>query len=314
MSRYPLRSEFRPLEHFHPPVSRPLLPAVNCVIRLTQRAGAVPQGMGRAGAHIPVSSGTIPAEIVRAASGRGRPALVYYHGGGFIMEAAAYHYRLVRRYARESGCVAVMPRYRLAPQHPYPVPVEDALAAYLWVRAHAGQLGVDPDRIAVGGDSAGGTLAAAVCLLARDRGLPMPCFQLLVYPATDSRMLTLSMARYADTPMWDADANRRAWALYIPDEARHTEPYAAPLCAASLAGLPPAYLETARYDCLHDEGVSYARALENAGVPVTLVETEGTMHGFDIFERSPYVQKIVAGRTDALRAAFAQPQQEAQPE
>lgn len=226
--------------------------------------------------------------------------LVYHHGGGFATKAAPYHFQIARDYALGAGCKVVMSDYRLAPKHPYPAAAEDAFAVYSYA---AGLPDVDSSRLAMGGDSAGGNLAAACCLMARDRGLAQPCFQLLIYPVTDRRMDYESMRLFNDTPMWNAPLNRRMWKWYLPEGAEHVE-YASPIEAESLEKLPPAYVETAQFDCLRDEGAAYAQALMQAGVPVELNQTLGTVHGYDILRKGSLVQGNIHRRIQALKRAF----------
>ena len=228
--------------------------------------------------------------------------LVYYHGGGFFFEGAGYHYRLAKRYALECACRVVFVQYRLAPKHPHPTPAEDCYAALQWTYENASRLRVDPARIAVGGDSAGGTLAAAVCQMARDRSVALPLCQLLVYPVTDRRMQYDSCRRYPNTPMWNAKLSRLMWQGYVLDASVPDLAYASPMEAERFDRLPTAYVETAEFDCLHDEGVAYADALEAAGVSVTRNETRGTMHGFDIVQGAATTECAIRARIAFLSA------------
>lgn len=232
------------------------------------------------------------------------PCLVYYHGGGFFFEGADYHYKLAKEYALKVPCKVVFVQYRLAPKYPYPTPVEDSYAALRWTFENAGKLNVVKDKIAVGGDSAGGTLAAAVCQLARDRGAEKPCFQLLVYPATDRRMETESNLKYTDTPMWNSSLSRKMWPAYLKNTNIPDIAYASPMEAESLDNLPQAYVETAEFDCLHDEGIAYAEALRGAGISVEINETKGTMHGFDIIEKSQITKTAIADRIRYMQERF----------
>ena len=225
--------------------------------------------------------------------------LVYFHGGGFLFPAAGYHYRLAVRYAKETPCKVVFVQYRLTPKYPFPVPAEDCYAGFCWAKDN-----LKCSSIAVGGDSAGGALAAAVAQMARDRlGICLK-FQLLVYPATDRTMDTESNRRFTDTPMWNSKLSEKMWPVYLTDPATPDIAYASPMEAKSFTGLPPAYVETAEFDCLRDEGIAYAEALRAAGVPVQINETCGTMHGFDIVLNAPITQAAVAERIAYMKARF----------
>ena len=197
-----------------------------------------------------------------------RPMIVHFHGGGWMVGDLDTNDSACRILAAHSGTAVLSPTYRLAPEHPFPAAVEDAQAAYLSARAIAGELGADPDRIAVGGDSAGGNLAAGICLAMRDTGGPAPAMQLLIYPATEAIDPRPSRAKFADGFMLtqlDIDQCERA---YLPDKEMGYDPFASILRAADLSGLPPAYVATAGFDPLRDEGEEYAARMGAAGVPV----------------------------------------------
>ena len=216
------------------------------------------------------------------------PCLMYFHGGGFVLEAAGYHYSNAMRYAKEVGCKVVFPLYRLAPQHPHPVFFEDCYASLCWAYDHAGELGIDVDRIGIGGDSAGSTLAVGVCLMARQRNHPVKFrFQMLPYPFLDARNESQSAKRFTDTPMWNSSLSHRIAPMTKVDRNSPNYIWYSPVEAESFDGLPPAYIETAEFDCLHDDGILYASLLGQAGIEVTLNETKGTMHGFDIATKAP---------------------------
>lgn len=232
------------------------------------------------------------------------PCLVYFHGGGFCMRDQTYIHRYAARYAQGAECAVVFVHYRTSDLAPFPIPFEDCYAALRWVWDNAPRLQLDRARIAVGGDSAGGALAAACALRARDEGGPKLCFQLLVYPVTDCRMETDSMKRYTDSPMWNARLNRKMWALYLRDGDHGTPQYAAPMLAEDFSNLPPVYVEVEEFDCLHDEGIAYAKALEAAGGAVQLEDVKGTFHGFDFFAGKTISNAMAEKRTQALRNAF----------
>lgn len=233
------------------------------------------------------------------------PCLVYFHGGGFYLGDAGYIHRYAAQYAGGAQCAVVFVHYRTSDAVPFPAPFQDCYAALRWAWENAQKLNLDRTRFAVGGDSAGGALAAACALQARDEEGPHLCFQLLVYPVTDSRMETASMRRYTDSPMWNARLNRNMWELYLRDGDNGHPEYAAPMLAHNFSGLPPAYVEVEEFDCLHDEGMAYAQALENAGVDVQLEDVPGTFHGFDFFTDKEIAQTMVQKRIQALQRAFS---------
>lgn len=212
------------------------------------------------------------------------PAIVYFHGGGFVIGSLASHDGVCRFLAAESRALVVSVDYRLAPEHPWPAAPDDAFAAYRWVREHAAELGVDAARISVAGDSAGGNLAAVVCRDAKLAGVPLPKAQALVYPATDLRRTMASHRTFAEGFLLTAREIQWFMDRYVPrggDDLDH--PRASPLSAEDLAGLPPALVVTAGFDPLRDEGRAYADRLEAAGVAVTYRCHRGLIHGFVSF-------------------------------
>ncbi len=224
------------------------------------------------------------------------PCLLDYHGGAFIYGSARMDHPANLGIAAALGIVVVSVDYRLAPEHPFPAGVDDCYAALLWAHANAAELGIDPQRIAVSGGSAGGALAAAVALMARDRGGPAICLQVLQIPVADERLTTWSSRMFRDTHLFNRPAAERMWELYLGTgyEGRETSPYAAPARAADLAGLPPAYVQTAELDPLRDEGIEYAQRLLQSGVPVELHCYPGTFHGSGIATEAVVSQR--AGR------------------
>ena len=216
----------------------------------------------------------------KAPAGAPRPGVFEIHGGGFLMGDIAMMDPWCQRVAAEIDAVVVSVEYRLAPEHPFPAGVEDCYAALVWTATEAKRLGIDPDRIAIAGQSAGGGLAAATALLARDRGGPNLCFQLLEIPELDDRLDTPSMLAFTDTPLWNRPNAVWSWKHYLgPDHEGEVSPYAAPARAQNLAGLPPAYISTMEFDPLRDEGILYGLRLLQAGVSVELHSYPGTFHG-----------------------------------
>lgn len=234
------------------------------------------------------------------------PVLVYFHGGGFLAGSIESHDGTVRELAHRAGCVAVSVGYRLAPEHPYPAPFDDCIAALGWVGANAGEIGGDATRLAIGGDSAGANLCAAVALANRDRGGPPLACQLLVYPVVTPACATESMTTNGTGYMLTADSMRWMWAAYLAGAGRHDDPYVAPIAAASFAGLPPAVIITAEFDPLRDEGEAFARALAAGGVPTTVSRYGGQIHGFfSMYALAPQSFVATEQAARALRRAFA---------
>jgi len=255
---------------------------------------------------IPGPAGDIPVRIHWPAGAGPFPALVFFHGGGWVVGDLDTHDVTCRSLTNQAGCVTVSVDYRLAPEHKFPAAVEDAYAATRWVADHAAELGVDPRRVAVGGASAGGNLATVVGLIVIERGGPRLAFQLLIYPVTDAALDTPSARAITsdDYPLSRADMEW-FWRQYLRDDADRANPYASPARAKSLAGLPPALVITAEIDPLCDEGERYAAALQRAGVPARFTRYEGVTHGFVGMEAVlDNGRAAVAESAQALRAAF----------
>ena len=208
------------------------------------------------------------------------PVLVWYHGGGFVIGDLDSHDSACRALANQAECLVVAVDYRLAPEHKFPGAVEDCEAALHWVAAHATELGGDPGRIAVGGDSAGGNLAAVVALLAREKGGPKLCFQLLIYPCVAPEPETPSHHQFAEGYLLTRKTITWFFKQYLRSSKDTRDPRYAPLEEKDLSLLPPALVIVAGFDPLRDEGVDYAKALIDAGNQVTLSNYEGMIHGF----------------------------------
>ena len=217
----------------------------------------------------------VPVRLYRPPHARG--AVVWLHGGGFVMGDLDTEHPWASRLAASSGAVVISVGYRLAPENPHPAALDDAFAVLEWAAAHAVALGVDPERIAVGGHSAGGGLAAALALRARDEEGPRVCFQLLNQPGLDDRQDTWSVRNFTDTPWMNTRRISQIWDHYLGG--RPATPYAAPARATDLSGLPPAYIATAEFCPNRDEDLDYAVRLLRAGVSVELHQWPGTFHG-----------------------------------
>lgn len=230
--------------------------------------------------QIPGPAGDVTVRIYRPETSGDLPVLVYFHGGGWVIGSIETHDATCRELARDAGCAVVSVEYRLAPEHRYPAAAEDCYSATRYVAEQAASLGLDPRRMAIGGDSAGGNLTAVVAQMARDRGVPELRFQLLIYPVTDADFGRGSYRENASGFLLETDAMRWFWDHYVPEPAQRAEPYAAPLRAADLSGLPEALVITAEFDPLRDEGEAYAAALAAAGVPTRQSRYDGMIHGF----------------------------------
>jgi acetyl esterase len=239
------------------------------------------QGDPEAVAGVENRSVPVPVRIYTPAAPAPRPALVYFHGGGWVVCDLDTHDVVCRAIANRSGAVVVSVDYRLAPEHPFPAAVEDCYAVVCWVAEHAGDLGVDARRIAVGGDSAGGNLGAVISLKARDEGGPRIARQVLVYPVTNLASFdTPSYKEFAQG--YHLTTSEMEWFrdCYLAQPEDGSNAFASPLLAAELSGLPPALVITAECDVLRDEGEAYARRLEQAGVPVKAIRYAGMIHPF----------------------------------
>jgi acetyl esterase len=245
--------------------------------------------------RIPGPGGDIPLRIYTPESFSPLPALIYFHGGGWVIGDLDSHDHLCRAIANRVPCAVISVDYRLAPEHKFPAAVDDSYAATEWIAAHAEELGIDPARIAVGGDSAGGNLAAIVTQIARDRCGPNLVFQLLIYPATDMQMGLPSIDENADGPLLTKASMTWFVNHYLNSAEDRTNPLASPLLARDLTGLPPAWIVTAEYDPLRDEGEFYCRSLRAAGVQAEVQRYNGMPHGFFSFMAA----------LDAGRSAFA---------
>jgi acetyl esterase len=251
--------------------------------------------------------GPVPVRILRPAfpDSDPLPVVVYYHGGGWVVGGPASHEGLCRALANASGALVAAVGYRLAPEHPFPAAVDDAFAAYSWFRSSANEVGGDPSRVAVCGDSAGGNLATVAALMARDRGVAGPTLQVLAYPALDCDFETESYRRFAEGFFLTRGEMAWFWDQYVPDFADRLRPYASPMRAEDLSGLAPALVLTAGYDVLRDEGERYAGRLRAAGVATTLSRYPGMIHGF--LRRYPFFDEGRRGVDEiatALRRAF----------
>jgi acetyl esterase len=243
---------------------------------------------------IPGPTADLPVRIYYPDTSEGPfPAIVWYHGSGWVICNIEVNDVPARAIANRSGCVVIAVNYQKAPEHRFPVPLDDCFATLQWAAANAARLGIDANRIAIGGDSAGGNLAAAVALRAAAEGGPAVAFQVLVYPVTDHAFDTESYEANAEGYLLQRESMRYFWDKYLASPGDGANPYASPLRAPSLVGLPPAFVATAEFDPLLDEGEAYAHRLSEDGVDVQLEHYEGMVHGF-------FLMNGVIDRTEAL--------------
>ena len=295
-----------PSSHFHPDLRRiaryvpkqVVTPVTLPVIRLVTRQmwKRVPKDVEA----LTLSSG-VGVRLFRPAGATAPgPALLWIHGGGYVIGHAGQDDELCRRFARELGATVASVDYRLAPEHPYPVPLEDCYSALRWL---AGLPSVDPARVAIGGASAGGGLAASLALYARDRGEVPLAAQLLVYPMLDDRTVDRDGLEHPGQRLWNQSSNKFGWTAYLGDADRDV---AVPARRADLSGLPPAWMGVGTLDLFHDEDLAYAERLRAAGVTCEVEVVDGAFHGFDgIVPKAEVSQQFFKSQCAMLRRALA---------
>lgn len=267
---------------------------------LMQLAGPKDIPIGKvANIAIPAAHGEIVARSYApvAANSAPLPTLVFFHGGGWVIGNIDTHDGLCRIIANASGCRVISVEYRLSPESKFPGPVDDAVAAVEWIEKNASQLGVDANRLAVGGDSAGGDLAAVVAQIAKAKGAPKIAYQMLLFPVTQIGEETRSLREYAENYFLERRTLDWFYAHYLPADADKKDPRISPLAATDVSGLPPAYVMLAGFDPLHDEGLAYAEKLRAAGVPVTVADYPDMVHDFI------YLQAVLPQAAEALNTA-----------
>ncbi|OBK33037.1 alpha/beta hydrolase [Mycobacterium sp. 1245111.1] len=291
-----------------PPMRQRGLAAVRAEIEAAPMPDKMPVMADIADAAIPGPDGSIPVRIYRPTNDSVQPVLVYFHGGGLVMGSNHSFEPLARQLASASGAAVVAVDYRLAPESPPPAQFDDAYTATEWVSRNAGDLDVDPGRVAVVGDSAGGSLAAAVALAARDRGGLAICAQVLLYPGLDRDMAAPSITALSDAPMLTRDDIDYMHALVDGTAGAPRDPYLVPAYASDLSDLPPAIVVTAGCDPIHDWGERYAARLQEAGVQTTSTRYPGMYHGFLMRADATARGRLAIAEIGALlRAKFAHP-------
>ena len=301
-SAYPILDDYQSLAGFGVPRKRWQIRLFGWVVHLQRLNYKWGKGVEVTNHHIDASDGSKLKVIEVSPEGAtsDAPAMVYYHGGAFFMTYGAVHLDNAYRYVTQTGCRLFIVDYRLSLSHPFPVPFNDCYDALVWVYQHSSDLRVDRNRLAVCGDSAGGALSASVAQRAQDEGQISLCAQLLFYPVCDSETKSESARQFTDTPLWTSGTNKVMWDIYLNGaDVSSPAQYASPAHREILIGQPPAFVETAEYDPLRDEGLAYAQALRDAGVYVEISETRGTVHGYD-FVQCDATEANLQRRVDAI--------------
>jgi len=298
-SKYAINEDFTSACRITPPLGRGVLRIGNAFLT------AMPKGM-RSDKQLSIRkvkiTSSVDGESVRAwviapkVSEEKLPAILFLHGGGFVFKAAPYHYDLAKSYALCANAVVVLPDYRMAYNNKYNVPLQDCCDMWHWLLANADALGIDSAKLGIVGDSAGGFLAVKTVLWATDHQLTLPAKLMLVYPVIDCTMRTLSMKQFTDTPVWNAELNRKMWSYYLQENHETSL-----LDFSPPQSFPTTYLETAEFDCLRDEGDLFAEMLRASAVQVQYTTTQGTMHGFDMVQKSKITIEQVENRCQWLK-------------
>lgn len=305
--KYAYSKDLKIYSFLKPPVFEPALPFVQLCMKFFYHTDFCEKDMKKETEKIPVKDGAKIRMLIytpEAVIPEKFPCIIFYHGGGFVYNAAPHHFTLAKNLARKLGVKVFFIDYRLAPAHPFPTAAEDAYYSYRYIYENAEHYGIDRNRIALCGDSAGGNLSAVTCLIARDRDFPLPKAQVLLYPFVDGDTETESMLEFTDTPMCNSKAAVGYNKAYIKEENKYPAEWFSVVDAESLENLPEAYIETAQFDCLRDGGVKYYNRLCQSGVKATLFQTKGTMHGYDIATGSAVYALCMDKRTEFLRRVF----------
>lgn len=314
MPQYPYRLELRPPKplggiDFGNPALAPMVRMVTQNLRQAARAWAPRSGVSVRTIHVSSRDGAaVECLLVEPETDKPLPGLLYCHGGGFFLPLEVPALEMAAVYAQKLSVRVFLPEYRLLPEHPYPIPLQDCRA--VWDEMDkAEQYRLDGHALLYG-ESAGGALAAGLAQQLRDEGAPSPCGQVLVYPALDDRSERYSSAEAYSGAVWTKQANQRMWGGYLKNGFQGPEGHAVPLRGGDFSGLPPAYIEPQGIDLLRDEGVAYGEALRSAGVPAQVNIIEGSYHGFDADVGNPFVQSVIDQRIRAMADMLADHQNE----
>lgn len=306
MKKHTIYENFNYMKLFTLPASPAVIPFVNLTLTSLRKLTPTKQSLSEKSLRMSSFDGELITLTLYWPKNKEKPekCLLYFYGSAYFMKPTFHHKKWAMTYAEETGALVVFVHYRLAPKHPFPTPFLDCFQASEWLYNNAFRLGIDPEKIVIGGDSAGGALAASVAMMRRDKGLKNFASQFLIYPVTDARMTTPSMKEFDDTPVWTNQLNKMMWSLYIQDKPARDWKYAAPLEAASFDSLPPAYVEVCEFDPLRDEGLLYADALHQNGIYVDIAFVPKAIHGYDIPMNTPLSSAFKNRRLAALKKAF----------
>ena len=295
MKKYKISKEFGWFARFSPPFNKWIFPMASLILGMTPKVLKHDKDVKIARKQIKTDDHkNIDIYLFVPIDLKTDKVILYIHGGGFAFKGYSSHYNLCSTFAKECHCKVIYVDYRLSPKYKYPIPLNDCFSAYKWMIENADDLRIDQNKMIVVGDFVGGCLAVDVTLKAIQENIIKPCYQMLIYPVLDKRMITASMKKYTDTPMWNSKLNRKMWKYYLGNS-----DYISPNERLNIDQMPSTYIEVAEFDCLHDEGIEFANKLMNCGVNVSLYETKGTMHGFDI-KKCAITNMTIKKRIEAL--------------
>lgn len=303
MQKYSIDKEFSIIKNFKPPFLRLVFPFANLFLNLFKPRSNKNVNVKK----IVLSAGNtnfLNYLITPKNARKEIPCLIYVHGGGFAYKFSPSHIKLMKEYAVKANCAVFAADYSLSPKEKFPKAIDETTAAYLYISKHSEEFSIDKNKLILGGDSAGGNIAAATTIkLLKDHNITSNAL-LLIYPVLDATMTTKSMKTYTDTPMWNSKLNKKMWRYYVAEKEDLKDPLISPIFFDELSKFPKTYIETAEFDCLHDEGILFAEKLNENGVDVTLFETLGTMHGFDTLTSKSISKNAIEKRIEFLKSVF----------
>ena len=301
-TKYPFHPDFQKWANFNPPLNKASIFFIQGLMKLIYFGEKSDENVEVLKLKIPNGKEDIKALLYSPKDiEKNAPCLVYYHGGGFVIPGAPYHYNNCRKYALGARCKVLYVDYPLAPENQYPEPVYACYNAYLWLLENAERFSIDKTRVALGGDSAGGNLASVVAMMTHDKNDIKPCALMIVYPATSSGKETESMKKFTDTPLCNSKDFKKYCKLYFKSKKDLETRYVSPMKAEDFSIFPPTYVETAEFDCLRDDAILFAKELKKAGVETTLNQTKETIHGYDMVEDSSITKENLEKRMMFLK-------------